>query len=91
MPTQDHRESEADFFNRVGWRVGDVIRGKEEFGEYWNIVTLKILWIGRKKVVTEEISKDSNTYGLEVFNPPMESASWSFHFRNWEKVKGESK
>ena len=86
MPIQKITESEADFFNRMDWKVGDIIRGREENGSYFSITTLRIAWIGRSKVVVEEIEKESSTYGHEVFDPPTESASWAFNFRNWEKI-----
>jgi len=41
----------ADEIKSLGLKVGDVIRGKEEVGNWWHEVRLSVVWVGEKEVV----------------------------------------
>lgn len=44
-------KTHADEIKSLGLKVGDIIRGKEEFGDWWHEVRLTVVWVGEKKVV----------------------------------------
>lgn len=70
----------ADQAREMGLTVGDIIWGREQYREHWNVARLTLLWIGKTVCVWDVESNNSTRNSWEHKG---ESGNWTLDCRKW--------
>lgn len=68
----------------MGLKVGDTIRGREEYSDGgWSEAQLTLLWLGQEVAVWLERKRSSRSQKWTIHG---EAANWTLDCRPWRKV-----
>ena len=73
----------AEQCREMGLVVGDVIQGRETFGDEWSESRLTLLFAGQSVAVFKEQTRNDEQTEWMYRG---ESASWTLSFRPWHKL-----
>lgn len=77
----------ADQVRELGLSVGDVIVGRENWGNEWSDAELTLLFVGKEVAVFSERNLSTVEGRMtEKWSKPKETASWTLAYRDWVKV-----
>lgn len=79
-----YRSSFADQCRTLGLRVGDIIEGREESGDWWGVARLKIIFFGEKVGVVRHIQRVS---GKPEWSMEEEKSNFTLNARDWKLLK----
>ena len=74
----------ADQIRALGLKVGDVIVGREQAGNYWNERRLTLLWFGKREAAWSLTARGSAEPEWAFKG---ESVNWNLSSRRWFKAK----
>lgn len=67
----------------MGLVVGDVIQGREHYGEHWRDSRLTLIFISEEVAVFKEECRNSRQPDWRDYG---ESACWTLNCRQWHKI-----
>ena len=74
----------ADQCRAMGLAVGDIIVGRETYGDEWSESRLELLFVGESVAVFREYVR--NNYGQPEWRKDGESGNWTLNCKQWSKL-----